>query len=38
MRRGCQIDHKRGGAKILDHGLMGLRAHGQHSFLKLSDG
>ena len=38
MGHGGEIDHERGGPKIVNRGLFGLRAYGQHRFLKLGDG
>ena len=38
MRHGGEIDHERGGPKIVNRGVSGLRAGGQHRFLKRGDG
>lgn len=38
MRHGGKIDHERGRPKIVNRGFSGLRACGQHRFLKLGDG
>ena len=38
MRHGGQIDHERGGPKIVNRSLLGSRACRQHRFLKLGNG
>ena len=38
MRHGGEIDHEPSRPEIADRGLFGLRARGQHRFLKLGDG
>jgi hypothetical protein len=38
MGHGGEIHHERSGSKIVNRGILGLRACGQHRFLKLGDG
>ena len=38
MRHGGEIDHEPGGPKIVNRGLFGFRARGQHRVLKFGDG